>query len=106
VSAVVLRYGLGAENICWAVLFLIAPIACVYYPVATLPGWMQWVAWTLPTGYVFEGMRAVLLGEGFRGDLMAGAVLLNALYGTLAALFFLRMFDVARARGLLLRQGE
>ncbi|MCC7017716.1 MAG: ABC transporter permease [Rhodospirillales bacterium] len=106
VSAVVLRYGLGAENICWAVLFLIAPIACVYYPVATLPGWMQAVAWTLPTGYVFEGMRAVLLGEGFRVDLLLGAVALNAVYGALAALFFLKMFDVARVRGLLLRQGE
>lgn len=106
VSAVVLRYGLGAENICWAVLFLIAPIACVYYPVATLPGWMQGLAWMLPTGYVFEGMRTVLLGQGFRADLMAGAVLLNGFYGTLAVLFFLRMFDVARARGLLLRQGE
>jgi hypothetical protein len=48
----------------------------------------------------------VLLGEGFRVGLMAGAVLLNAVYGVLSALFFLKMFDVARVRGLLLRQGE
>ena len=106
VSAVVLRHGLGAENICWAVLFLIAPIACIYYPVATLPEWMQTIAWMLPTGYVFEGMRTVLVGQGFRADLFFGAVGLNALYGALAAVFFLRMFDVARTRGLLLRQGE
>ena len=106
VSAVVLRHGLGAENICWATLFLIAPIACVYYPVATLPGWMQWIAWTLPTGYVFEGMRTVLLGQGFRVDLFLGAVALNLVYGVLAAAFFLKMFDTARVRGLLLKQGE
>ncbi len=40
------------------------------------------------------------------GVVATGAVLLNGFYGTLAVLFFLRMFDVARARGLLLRQGE
>ncbi|HEX9701589.1 MAG TPA: ABC transporter permease [Rhodospirillales bacterium] len=105
-SAIVLRFGVAAENICWLGIFLLAPVSAVYYPVATLPGWLQGVAWALPSAYVFEGMRAVLYQNVFRGDLMLAAVLLNVLYLALAAGFFLWMCRVARIRGLLLRQGE
>ena len=106
VSAVVLRFGLSAESICWAVLFLLAPVSCVYYPVATLPAWLQPVALAIPATHVFEGMRAVLFNEGFRVDLFWWALGLNVVYAALAAAFFLWMFDVARTRGLLLKQGE
>jgi ABC-2 type transport system permease protein len=106
VSALVLRYGLGAESLCWLVLFLLAPVSCIYYPVATLPGWLQPVAWALPAAHVFEGMRAVLFDGGFRIDLFFGAMLLNVLYMALACAFFLFMFRLARRKGLLLRQGE
>lgn len=105
-SALVLRYGLGAESLCWLVIFMIAPISCIYYPVATLPGWLQPVAWALPTAHVFEGMRHVLLDGTFRMDLLLGAVGLNVLYSVLTALFFLWMFEKVRDLGLLLRQGE
>lgn len=106
VSAVVLRYGLGAESICWAVLFLLAPVSCVYYPAATLPPWLQPVAWAIPATHVFEGMRAILFGQGFRADLFWSALGLNVLYGTMVSAFFLWMFEIVRARGLLLKQGE
>src|SRR4051794_34317390 len=39
VSGLVLRNGLGAESFAWTLMFLLLPIACVYYPVAVLPGW-------------------------------------------------------------------
>ena len=32
-------------------------LASIYYPVTTLPGWLQPLAWSLPPAYVFEGMR-------------------------------------------------
>lgn len=106
VAALVLRYGLGAESLCWLVLFMLAPVSCIYYPVATLPAWLQPVAWANPAAYVFEGMRAVMFAGGFRWDLFVGAVALNLFYGALVAGFFLWMFRVARSRGLLMRQGE
>lgn len=31
-SALVLRYGLGVENLAWALIFAIAPVSGVYYP--------------------------------------------------------------------------
>jgi len=105
-SALVLRFGLAAESICWLGIFLMAPVACIYYPVETLPAWLQWLAWSLPAAHVFEGMRAVLFDGAFRWDLFAAASGLNLLYLGLSAGFFLRMFRVARERGLLLQQGE
>ena len=34
VSALVLRYGLGAESLAWVGIFLIAPISGIYYPIS------------------------------------------------------------------------
>ena len=38
---VLLRHGLGAENMAWSFMFLFLPLTCVYYPVEVLPSWLQ-----------------------------------------------------------------
>jgi len=106
VSAMVLRYGLGAESLAWVGIFLVAPISGIYYPIATLPGWLQPVAWALPSAHVFEGMRAVLADGVFRTDLFWAAVGLNIVYMAVCLAIFLAMFRIARIRGLLLQVGE
>ncbi len=106
VSGLVLRLGLGAESLAWVAIFAVAPLSGVYYPVAILPDWLQPLAWSLPSAYVFEGMRAVLFDRDVRLDLLAAAVALNVLYLAAAAGFFLAMLHIARRRGLLMRQGE
>lgn len=106
VSALVLRLGLGAESLAWVAVFALAPLSGVYYPVSILPGWLQPVAWSLPSSYVFEGMRSVLFDHRFRVDLLVEGVAVNLVHGTLATLFFLHICQVARRRGLLVQQGE
>lgn len=106
VSALVLRFGLGAESLAWVTIFAVGPLAGIYYPITTLPGWLQPLAWALPPAYVFEGMRAVMIDHMFRWDLLGGAVALNLLYLAAAAGLFLRVHHVARQRGLLLNVGE
>jgi len=106
VSALVLRFGLGAESLAWVAIFAVAPVSGVYYPIDTLPGWLQPLSWSLPSAYVFEGMRAVLFDGAFRLDLFFGAVGFNVLFVGGAAGYFLHTFRVARRRGLLLQQGE
>lgn len=106
VSALVLRFGLGAESLAWVMVFAVAPLAGIYYPIATLPGWLQPLAWALPPAHVFEGMRAVMVDHVFRWDLMAGAAALNLVYVSAAAALFLHTHHVARQRGLLLNVGE
>ncbi len=106
VSGLVMRQGLGAENIAWAAAFVFLPVAAVYYPVSVLPGWLQYVAWSLPPAYVFEGLRAILVDGQFRPDLMWAAFGLNALYLALGFGAFLAFYASARRGGQLLGQGE
>jgi ABC-2 type transport system permease protein len=101
-----LRNGMGAESLAWTLMFVLMPLTCVYYPVATLPGWLQVVSWALPPTYVFEGMRALVMDHVFRADLMAQALALNALYFAAAVVAFLQLLKSARKQGSLLQSGE
>jgi ABC-2 type transport system permease protein len=106
VTGLLMRMGLGAEGIVWTGIFLVAPVTGVYYPISALPEWLHPIAWSLPSTYVFEGMRAVMFEHVFRWDLMAGALALNVVYLALGTAGFLYFYGVARERGLLLQQGE
>ena len=102
-SAVVLRLGPASEWFVWPVPALISPFAGVFYPVATLPTWMQGLAHLLPPSYVFEGMRAILGGEDFSGvSLFVGAGLAIA-YILLAYTFFASVHRRAIRTGLIAR---
>ena len=106
VSGLVLRNGLGAETFAWSIMFLFLPLACVYYPVAVLPAWLQTIAWSLPPTYVFEGMRALLFDHTFRADLMIQALALNVVWFSLAVAAFLALLASARRNGTLMQTGE
>ncbi len=106
VSALVLRYGMGAESLAWVGIFLVAPISGIYYPISILPDWLQPIAWALPSAYVFEGMRTVLADNVFRADLLINAILLNVLYIATGFAIFLYVFRIARVRGFLVQMGE
>jgi ABC-2 type transport system permease protein len=106
VSGLVLRNGLGAENLAWSIMFLFMPLTCVYYPVTTLPAWLQPVAWALPPTYVFEGMRALLIEHSFHPELMVEALGLNAILFAAGTFGFLKLLRSARRHGSLLQSGE
>jgi ABC-2 type transport system permease protein len=106
ISGIVLRVGLGAESLAWAAIFLIQPLSGVYYPVATLPAWLQPVAWLLPTAPVFEGMRRVLREGVLDWGLFATALAVLAIWLVGAAFAFLLLFRSARRQGVLLQVGE
>jgi ABC-2 type transport system permease protein len=106
VSGFVLRYGLGAESMAWIAIFAVQPVSGVYYPIDTLPVWLQYVAAALPSSHVFEGMRAVLFDHVFRVDLLLHAALLNVVYLAAGFASFLAFFKIARIRGQLLHVGE
>ncbi len=40
VAGILLRHGLGAENMAWTLMFIFLPLTCVYYPVSVLPPWL------------------------------------------------------------------
>jgi ABC-2 type transport system permease protein len=100
-TGLIVRWGHSAEALAWAVPYLVQPVAAVFYPVSVLPAWLQPVAWALPATHVFEGMRACLRGEPLDWTRVGWAFALNAIYMVLCALFFRKMFDTARNKGLL-----
>jgi len=106
VAGVLLRNGMGAENLAWTLMFVLMPLICVYYPVSVLPDWLQLIAWSLPPTYVFEGMRALVVDHAFRADLMVQAFALNAAYFAIAVICFLGLLKSARKAGSLLQTGE
>ncbi len=106
VSALVLRYGLGAESLAWVAIFAVAPISGIYYPISVLPDWLQVIAAVLPSSHVFEGMRSVLFDGQFRVQLLVNALALNAIYISVAVGVFLWVFRTARRKDLLLHIGE
>ena len=106
VSGLILRNGMGAENFAWSIMFLFMPLTCVYYPVTTLPVWLQPVAWLLPPTYVFEGMRSLLIDKVFRPDLMLDALGLNLVLFAAGVAGFLALLRSARRHGSLMQTGE
>ena len=106
VSGLILRNGMGAENLAWSIMFLFMPLTCVYYPVTTLPVWLQPVAWALPPTYVFEGLRALVMQHVFRGDLMLDALALNAVLFAAGVISFFALSQSARRHGSLMQTGE
>ncbi len=105
-TGVVLRFGLGAESFSWLAVFVLLPLVCVYYPLSTLPAWLQPVALALPPTYVFEGLRALVLNATFNGRHMLMALVLNAIYIAAAYAVFLYYLDEARRSGSLVQMGE
>jgi ABC-2 type transport system permease protein len=106
VAGLLLRNGMGAESMAWTIMFLFLPLTCVYYPVTVLPHWLQYVSWSLPPTYVFEGMRALLIDHVFRADLMLEALAFNIVLFAGASVAFLKLLQSARVQGSLLQGGE
>jgi ABC-2 type transport system permease protein len=102
-SALVLRFGPASEWIVWPVPAFLSPFAAIFYPISTLPGWMQPVSYLLPPSYVFEGMRTIVSGGPYRGTALLLGAGLAMLYILLASWFFTRLHRHAVRTGLLAR---
>jgi ABC-2 type transport system permease protein len=106
VSGILLRFGLGAESLVWSLMFLVQPLAAVYYPVTTLPTWLQPFSWMLPPTYVFEGLRGVLIDHLIRRELLAQGLAIDVVLFAAASAGFGMLLQSARRAGTLLQTGE
>lgn len=101
--ALVLRLGPAAEWFVWPIPALVSPFAGVFYPLSTLPTWMQWVAHLLPPAYVFENLRAIVEGQPASASALACGFALANGYVLLASWFFTRVYRYAVRTGLIAR---
>jgi ABC-2 type transport system permease protein len=102
-TAIVLRLGPASEWLIWPIPSLLSPFAGVFYPLSTLPGWMQAIGHVLPPTYVFEAMRSIVAGQSAPMDLLAMAVGLSAVYLLAACWIFARVYRFALRTGLIAR---
>jgi len=102
-SGLVLRLGPPAEWFVWPIPAIISPFVGVFYPLSTLPRWMQYISRALPPSYVFEGMRAVVSGRATSAHGLLLGACLAALYILLACWFFARVYRHAVQTGLIAR---
>lgn len=102
-SAMVLRLGPAAEWFVWPIPALLSPFAGVFYPLSTLPRWMQYCAHALPPSYVFEGMRKVIAGGTVSEAALLWGGCLALAYLMAACLFFVRIYRYSVRTGLLAR---
>jgi ABC-2 type transport system permease protein len=101
--ALVLRLGPAAEWLIWPIPALLSPFAGVFYPVSTLPRWMQAASLALPPSYVFEGLRTVVAGGRAPAGALAWGAGLALLDVLLACWVFARVYRRAVGTGLIAR---
>ncbi|HEV8542298.1 MAG TPA: ABC transporter permease, partial [Verrucomicrobiae bacterium] len=101
--AIVLRLGPASEWFIWPIPAVVAPFVGVFYPISTLPAWMQWISRILPPSYVFEGLRAIVNGQKLASSslLLGSALAFVDLF--LACWIFTRVYRYAVRTGLLAR---
>jgi ABC-2 type transport system permease protein len=102
-TALVLRFGPAAEWFVWPIPAMISPFAGVFYPVSTLPAWMQYLAYALPPSYVFEALRGIVAGQSPNLTYLAISAILSIVYILLCAWYFRSVYQRAVRTGLLAR---
>lgn len=103
IAALIFRYGLRIQILAWSVGFIIQPFSCVFYPLDSMPGWVQSIAITLPSTHVFEGLRyAIATGELAWQPLLLSFGLTAVLFVLSIAYFQYALYQ-AKKLGLLTR---
>lgn len=106
INSIILTFGRDSEALAWTAIVAIQPISCVFYPLAILPPILQNLALTLPSTYVFEGLRTLVYTGSLSSFYVWMAVFLS-LISFLISLFVFR-YTLIRSRetGLLMRLVE
>lgn len=102
-AAIVLRLGPASEWLIWPIPSLLSPFVGVFYPLATLPAWMQAIGRCLAPSYVFQAMRGVVAGKGANPADLVFAVGLSLVYLLAACWVFARVYRFALRSGLIAR---
>lgn len=106
VNSLIIRFGTKIQNFAWGFIILLQPLAAVYYPVSSLPGFLQVISKLVPASHVFEGMRQVYMKGTVSSEHLILATVLNILYLGLNVIFFNFMFQKARELGEIVRLEE
>ena len=103
VMALVLRFGNGAEILCWGLLFVVVALSGAFYPVSAMPGALQPIGRLLPSTHAFEAARVLLDGEPMPWHLVAKGAAGVAVAVPAATVVLWRTLHLFRRRGYITR---
>lgn len=92
VTGLIFKWGPSAEWIAWPVPMILSIFVGVFYPISTLPEYLQYISKILPPTYVFESIRSVLAGNFNIGLNLLIGFALAIVYLLIAYLFFLLVY--------------
>jgi ABC-2 type transport system permease protein len=96
----VILYGNNVHALPWMLAWVFMPFSAVFYPLSILPYWMRCISSCLPTTYIFECMRSILLTDVMPWHYFIISIPLNVIYLTTALFFFAFMFKKSKEKGL------
>jgi ABC-2 type transport system permease protein len=99
-ASIIIYWGQRVEAIAWMIGYVFAPFSAVFYPINILPAWAQTISWSLPSTYIFEGMRQILHGGPFPLTYFYISLPLALLYFALSLYLFRFSFEKSRTKGL------
>lgn len=95
----IFRYGTRIQAIAWGAIFLFQPLTASFFPVSSMPQWLQKVAYTLPPTYVFEAARKALSTHKIYWNYMLVSLAMNIVYSIIALVIFQKLFKRSRQTG-------
>ena len=102
-TAIILRFGTSAQVLAFGLITIFQPFSAVFYPVSALPESVHFIAYLIPSTYVFEGMRSVIATGHLSLENFLLAVGTNLIYLLLTFWYFHRMFAVVKEKGILMK---
>lgn len=95
----IFRFGTRVQALGWACIYIFQPLSAAYVPVSAFPVPVQYVAYTLPSTYVFEALRLTLTTGQTPWMWQLIAFGLNVLYFIISIVIFQRLFTTSRTTG-------
>ena len=106
VVGLIFRYGAKVQSFLWMTGWLFQPISAVFYPLNSLPVWMQKISLLFPTTYIFEGMRAAFDKSMLDLNRLILSFAINIILLIAACFFFEASVKSAKRNGLLTKYHE
>ena len=102
VTALIMKYGQRIQSLAWSFGAIMLPFSAIYYPVSTLPHFVQKISWLLPLTYLFEASRAFVFGGGIiKWSYLLACLLLNLVYIGITGVFLNHTFKARLRNGIL-----
>ena len=106
IVGLIFRFGMKVQSLLWVIGWLIQPLSAVFYPLNSLPIWVQKISLIFPTTYIFEGMRTAFNKNAidFNGLILSFSI--NIILLILAYIFFGMSIKYAKKTGMLTKFHE